>query len=450
MRAWMTSKAAKDEFDIVPEEWLKTGGLEISDDEEAVTDLKTLLISKEFTQRKKSLLKKQIKDLKEYMDVHLPKIVENKDELNTGWNYKNIKYLQKEPNGHQKNYKIKNKNIQINKVGGPDGQGQKTSRLQAQSLPDPGPDDHNTTVAGTVVPPTSNGGDDATRKGGGVKLQFLQKNITEFFQNQGTINFDVEMKRLERERRLEIQRRKELAWRDRRAETKKQMEMKEKRLEKAALGTITARTSALRLRETGETEGVKRPRDDDGDWLRALNTPPKKQRMPRLAPAATAVPAATAPSAASVADRMYRCTETAPPPSVSTSKFWPPSAYMCTPGSEKKTGLVIAPPARPALFVDNSVKNIDITTTKLSSNVEEKRKLFEKPSKLKLQGLPKVKTKKWVRKKDGMYGWVTSLARPAVKLMASPESKKSTISIKNFTFKTRSDSSAGGGGGLPI
>ena len=31
---------------------------------------------------------------------------------------------------------------------------------------------------------------------------------------------------MERERRLEIQRRKELAWRDRRAETKKQMEMK--------------------------------------------------------------------------------------------------------------------------------------------------------------------------------------------------------------------------------
>ena len=72
---------------------------------------------------------------------------------------------------------------------------------------------------------------------------------------------------MERERRLEIQRRKELAWRDRRAETKKQMEMKEKRLEKAGLGTITARTSALRLRETGETEGVKRPRNDDGDWL---------------------------------------------------------------------------------------------------------------------------------------------------------------------------------------
>ena len=36
----------------------------------------------------------------------------------------------------------KKQNIQINNVGGPDGQGQKIRRLNAQSLPDPGPDDH--------------------------------------------------------------------------------------------------------------------------------------------------------------------------------------------------------------------------------------------------------------------------------------------------------------------
>ena len=75
-----------------------------------------------------------------------------------------------------------------------------------------------------------------------VRLQFLQKNITEFFQRKETINFDEEMERLEKERRLEIQRRKELAWRDRRSETRKQTELKEKRLLKATLGTITART----------------------------------------------------------------------------------------------------------------------------------------------------------------------------------------------------------------
>ena len=111
-----------------------------------------------------------------------------------------------------------------------------------------------------------------------VRLQFLQKNITEFFQRTDTINFDEEMERLEKERRLEIQRRKELAWRDRRSETRKQAELKEKRLVKATLGTITARTSALRLREEGEAEALKRPRDDDGEWLRAIHTPPKKQR----------------------------------------------------------------------------------------------------------------------------------------------------------------------------
>ena len=79
---------------------------------------------KEYTTRKKSLLKKQIKDLKKYLDVHLPMIVEDRNELiNLGQGTKqlifnfisyklnaniNTKNLQKEPNGHQKNYKIKN------------------------------------------------------------------------------------------------------------------------------------------------------------------------------------------------------------------------------------------------------------------------------------------------------------------------------------------------------
>ena len=128
---------------------------------------------------------------------------------------------------------------------------------------------------------------------------------------------------------------------------------------------------------------------------------------------------------------------------------------MCRARSENKTDLVISPLARPALVVDNSMfvsscpgQNIDNTMAQISLNVEEKRKLFEKPSILKSKGLSKVKTKKWVKKKDGTYGWITSLARPAAKLVASPESNK-PFSIKNFTFKTRLDSSAGEGGGLP-
>ena len=120
------------------------------------------------------------------------------------------------------------------------------------------------------------------------------------------------------------------------------------------------------------------------------------------------------------------------------------------------TYVVISPAARPALFVENSLfvsscngQNFDNTTAETSSNVEEKRKLLEKPSKFKSKGLPKVKTKKWVKKKNGTYGWVTSLARPAAKLVASPERNISFISIKNFTFTTQLDSSAGEGGGLP-
>ena len=44
------------------------------------------------------------------------------------------------------------------------------------------------------------------------------------------------MEQIEKERRLEIKRRKKLAWRDRRAETKRQTEIKDKKLEKAARG----------------------------------------------------------------------------------------------------------------------------------------------------------------------------------------------------------------------
>ena len=55
---------------------------------------------------------------------------------------KKYKILQKEPLGHQKNKKIKNAKIQINKVGGPDGQGQKKSWPSAQPIPDIGPEDH--------------------------------------------------------------------------------------------------------------------------------------------------------------------------------------------------------------------------------------------------------------------------------------------------------------------
>ena len=54
----------------------------------------------------------------------------------------NIKSLQKEPIGHQKNEKTKNEKIQMNNVGGPDGPEQNISWLQAQLRPDPGPDDH--------------------------------------------------------------------------------------------------------------------------------------------------------------------------------------------------------------------------------------------------------------------------------------------------------------------
>ena len=95
--------------------------------------------------------------------------------------------LQKEHFGHQKNYKTVNINKQKNKVGGPDGQGQKISSPKAQPLLDPGPDDHN-------IP----------------NLRFKDQNIKRFFKDIRTVNFDVEIMRLNKEMRLAQQRKREL------------------------------------------------------------------------------------------------------------------------------------------------------------------------------------------------------------------------------------------------
>ena len=119
---------------------------------------------------------------------------------------KTKKILQKEPKGHQKNNKTKNKNIKINTVGGPDGQGQRISRLYAQSLPDPGPDDH-----------------DSENLTKGWKMKFKQNNINAYFCSKTTIDFELEMRRLEREKLLEMKRRKELAWTERRRELKEEL-----------------------------------------------------------------------------------------------------------------------------------------------------------------------------------------------------------------------------------
>ena len=44
-----------------------------------------------------------------------------------------------------------------------------------------------------------------------MKFKFKQNNINAYFNNKATIDFDLEIQRLERERLLEMKRRKELA-----------------------------------------------------------------------------------------------------------------------------------------------------------------------------------------------------------------------------------------------
>ena len=157
-------------------------------------------------------------------------------------NANNNKILQKELQSHQKNNKIKNKTIQINKVGGPEGQGQKMSRLKAQSLLDSGPDDHYvppTTLIDNIIPPEGwpsiSGWKENEPEGWqapptgrtGMDIRFKQQNLHAYFRSKDIINLDMEMRRLEREMRLEVQKRKEAPWKARRQETRRTQEQKE-------------------------------------------------------------------------------------------------------------------------------------------------------------------------------------------------------------------------------
>ena len=121
-----------------------------------------------------------------------------------------------------------------------------------------------------------------------MKLTFKQENITKYFKNQGKIDFDLEMNRIEKERLLDLKRRKELAWHARREEKRKEVtndvaeelvdkiaeeawkkleankaEKKSIRLEKAAFCTLTARTSNWRITDPEATSSPKRKREQD-------------------------------------------------------------------------------------------------------------------------------------------------------------------------------------------
>ena len=163
----------------------------------------------------------------------------------------------------KKKYKTKNENIKTNTVGGHERQEQKISRLKAQPLLDPGPDDHMPPPIHTGEP---TGQSDTLPEGwpsiagrmagvtlagetpeGGI-LKFKQKNITAYFRTRGMIDFGIEMQRLEKERLLELKRRKEMAWVERRKAKKEHKELlmgqKNDRLDRAAMSTLSERTRA--------------------------------------------------------------------------------------------------------------------------------------------------------------------------------------------------------------
>ena len=105
------------------------------------------------------------------------------------------------------------------------------------------------------------------------KMKFKQNDINAYFCSKTTIYFELEMRRLEREKLLEMKRRKELAWTERRRELKDEQEQRRMRLERAAISTLTARTGHWSVREEGGVQSPKRRRDSD--WL---TTPSKRSR----------------------------------------------------------------------------------------------------------------------------------------------------------------------------
>ena len=306
-----------------------------------------------------------------------------------------------------------------------------------------------------------------------MKFKFKQNNINAYFNNKATIDFDLEIQRLERERLLEMKRRKELAWTERRREQREELEKRRMRLERAALSTLTARTGSWSIREEGGVQSPKRRRDSD--WL---TTPSKRSRgdrgrekerniflpgasstaAPTTPPLSATGPAASPPRLLGTGPTSPPLSSTGPPTSLSRSMCTPPSSklpstglspllalrkYKCTQAESAPQGLASSgnsselanktiAQALTNLLPVVVVQSIDGLTVKMKttdkpnrSPVQTKIHLFETnvnseteggppkkaPQNIKnIKKRPQVKTRKWVRKKNGLFGWVTSVA----------------------------------------
>ena len=290
-------------------------------------------------------------------------------------------------------------------------------------------------------------------------MKFKQNNINAFFCSKTTIDFELEMRRLEREKLLEMKRRKELAWTERRRELKDEQEQRRMRLERAAMSTLTARTGHWSIREEGGVQSPKRRRDSD--WL---TTPSKRIRG--VAPLSSAppsqLPATGTPASPPSPQLLGTGATTSPLPATG-----PPSRNMCSPPSTILPSTELSPPLalrkykctqaesspqQPLLassensselanniaqanlqqvvvvqpscgkMVDGLASTVQMKTTYSRSPVQMKIQLFETNLNTKTEGgapkkapqnikkRPQVKTRKWVRKKNGLFGWVTSVA----------------------------------------
>ena len=216
----------------------------------------------------------------------------------------------------------------------------------------------------------------------------------------------------------------ELEWSSRREERRKEVQKREERKSKAAISSLTARTKVWCLREEGGHPSPKRKRDRD--WLSfTIATPPKRQREEGVEGVVEGVVEGI-PAGCKRAENMTDGWKK----KQSKIRIWAKPSPVCRAdtivsscsvaevaakepeesGNIKLSQNVNKPSvAMPASKNDcHTTNNLNISEKKTTVPKSEAKSKSKSTSKTITR--PKVKTKKWVRKKNGLFGWVTCVS----------------------------------------
>ena len=238
-----------------------------------------------------------------------------------------------------------------------------------------------------------------------INTRFNQHRITKYFRSKDAIDFDKEIQELEKENLQERKRRKELQWLDKRKEQDHrtatdcaantmdmilteawtiivQLEEKRKlkRLETAGWKTLTARIRnwALSDQEDGKEPRRKRRKDHSH-----ADSPSKKKKESNQQGGLKTLQSGEKHVYNNVCLKMPSTT----PTTIASSP---------SPTSPRETTC-------PATQAEGRARS--------KINQLEKTTLREKTASGPKTKTPQVKTKRWVKKKNGLFGWVTSIVR---------------------------------------